>query len=664
MSDNNRESSERTRFLATTIHEIRTPIQTIIGTLELLSDTKLDKEQSEYLRQVKFSADVLLNLANDVLDLSKLQSGKFNIEIIPFNVAQTAEQVMDLICIEAHNRGLEIITDIDYALPLSIMGDPTRTQQIILNLVKNAVKFTKKGYVQLCVSCDTDNKHLLFEIKDSGIGIPEEKQDKIFSDYYQVDDSTTREYGGTGLGLSISRSLVKRLGGQIGVKANPSGGSVFWFTLPFVTYGDEPPLNTYTAHDKDVRILLVDDHILSLESLSKKLKTFGFKHIHAATSGQMALDMMRNAAAKKIPYELALIDMIMPGMDGWRLSAEINADHTINNTKLYLMVPEGQMGGDAKMKMLDWFNGYLYKPIKRNMLIEVLDQLTNNEPMDLEIVDIDTVEEIEPLEQAESDEKGYPFSVLVAEDHNINQKLMKTFLEQLDVSVYTADNGEEAVKRTLKHSDIQIIFMDIQMPIMTGIEASQKLRKDGYDGIIIACTANTDTDDFNRYLEAGMNDILVKPFKKKEVDTILRKWSTAVTLVIPQKYELPQNDSKESIFWDSEDLLDTVGSDIFLAEQLVNQYIEQTRVFLIKAKEALFQYNFQSLSRVAHSLKGSSASISATALYSSAAKIETTANNSKFDESREQLNEFSALFAKFISTAGDIITTWQGKNDK
>ncbi|HOE09449.1 MAG TPA: histidine kinase dimerization/phospho-acceptor domain-containing protein, partial [Treponemataceae bacterium] len=171
MSDNSRESSERTRFLATTIHEIRTPIQTIIGTLELLSETKLDKEQSEYLRQVKFSADVLLNLANDVLDLSKLQSGKFNIEIIPFNVAQTAEQVMDLICIEAHNRGLEIITDIDYSLPLTIMGDPTRTQQIILNLVKNAVKFTKKGYVQLCVSYNSPDSTLLFEIRDSGIGI-------------------------------------------------------------------------------------------------------------------------------------------------------------------------------------------------------------------------------------------------------------------------------------------------------------------------------------------------------------------------------------------------------------------------------------------------------------------------------------------------------------
>ena len=661
MSDNSRESSERTRFLATTIHEIRTPIQTIIGTLELLSETKLDKEQSEYLRQVKFSADVLLNLANDVLDLSKLQSGKFNIEIIPFNVAQTAEQVMDLICIEAHNRGLEIITDIDYSLPLNIMGDPTRTQQIILNLVKNAVKFTKKGYVQLCVSYNSPDSTLLFEIRDSGIGIPDEKQNKIFSDYYQVDDSTTREYGGTGLGLSICRSLVKRLGGEIGLKPNPSGGSVFWFTLPLVTDSEQSADKHYTAQDAETRILLVDDHILSLESLSKKLKTFGFKHIHAATSGQMALDMMRSAAEKNEPYKLVLIDMIMPGMDGWRLSAEINADHTINNAKLYLMVPEGQMGGDAKMKMLDWFNGYLYKPIKKAMLIEVLDQIKSDEPMDLEIVE--AVEEFVLLEEPDKDDEKpeYPFAVLVAEDHPINQKLLKTFLEQLNVSVFTADNGEEAVKQTAKHPEIQLIFMDIQMPVMTGIEASENIRKNGYEGIIIACTANTDTDDYDRYLKAGMNDILVKPFKKREVEIILNKWSSAVTLILPEELENTKYDTKGSIFWDSDDLLDTVGSDIFLAEQLINQYIEQTRVFLIKAKEALFQYNFQSLSRVAHSLKGSSASISAVALLLSARNMENAANNSRFDESREQLNDFSALFAKFVAAAGQTITGWQEK---
>lgn len=660
MSDNSRESSERTRFLATTIHEIRTPIQTIIGTLELLSETKLDKEQSEYLRQVKFSADVLLNLANDVLDLSKLQSGKFNIEIIPFNVAQTAEQVMDLICIEAHNRGLEIITDIDYSLPLNIMGDPTRTQQIILNLVKNAVKFTKKGYVQLCVSSTNADSTLLFEIRDSGIGIPGEKQNKIFTDYYQADDSTTREYGGTGLGLSICRSLVKRLGGEIGMKPNPSGGSIFWFTLPLVTASEQSADKHYTTQDADIRILLVDDHILSLESLSKKLKTFGFKHIHAATSGQMALDMMRSGAEKNEPYKLVLIDMIMPGMDGWRLSAEINADHTINNAKLYLMVPEGQMGGDAKMKMLDWFNGYLYKPIKKNMLIEVLDQMRSDEPMDLEIVE--AVEEFVLLEEEKEDVKPeYPFSVLVAEDHPINQKLLKTFLEQLNVSVFTADNGEEAVKQTVNHPEIQIIFMDIQMPVMTGIEASENIRNNGNEAIIIACTANTDTDDYDRYLKAGMNDILVKPFKKREVEIILNKWSSAVTLILPEELDNAKDDAKVSAFWDSEDLLDTVGSDIFLAEQLINQYIEQTRVFLIKAKEALFQYNFQSLSRVAHSLKGSSASISAAALLLSARDMENAANNSRFDESREQLNEFSALFAKFVAIAGETITEWQEK---
>lgn len=658
MSENRLTSVDRTRFLATTIHEIRTPIQTIIGTLDLLSETPLDKEQSEYLRQVKFSAEVLLNLANDILDLSKIQSGKFNIEIIPFNIFQTAEQVMDLICIEAHNRGLEIITDIDYSLPSEIMGDPTRTQQIILNLVKNAVKFTKDGYVELSVTFNEPDKIILFEIKDSGIGIPDEKQKQIFTDYYQVDASTTREYGGTGLGLSISRNLVEQLGGKIGMKPNPPGGSIFWFTLPANLAEGSKKISPQLP-EKEERILLVDDHVLSLQSLSKKLRSLGYINIQAATSGQMALDMLQEAAKKGKPYELALIDMIMPTMDGWRLSAEINADHTINNTKLYLMVPEGQMGGDAKMKMLDWFNGYLYKPIKRTMLIELLEELTIDEPMDLEIVEAELLDI--PTEITPSITEPSPkVCILVVEDHPINQKLLKTFLEKLDTLVLTASNGQEAVEQVLAHPEIQIIFMDIQMPIMTGIEASQQIRKNKYDGIIIACTANTDTDDFDDYHNAGMNDILIKPFKKKEVASIISKWSTAITLIIPQNVAPEENKTEaESVFWDSEDLLDTVESDIFLAQQLINQYIEQTKVFLINAKESLFQYNFQSLSKVAHSLRGSSAAISAMELALCAQKMEVSANTNKFDESRKQINEFSALFSRFINTSNDVIKDWQ-----
>lgn len=200
------------RFLANTIHEVRTPIQTIIGTLELLQQTNLDTEQTEYIRQIQFGADVLLSLANNILDFTKIQSGKIEIEKIPMDIIGITEQTVDLICIEAHNRGLEIVTDIDYTLPLFIKGEPVRIQQILLNFIKNAVKFTSKGYIRIRLSRHENGKKLLFEVEDSGIGVPEEKQRHLFKDFYQVHVSTTRKYGGSGLGLSICRSLVKLMG--------------------------------------------------------------------------------------------------------------------------------------------------------------------------------------------------------------------------------------------------------------------------------------------------------------------------------------------------------------------------------------------------------------------------------------------------------------------
>lgn len=535
------------QFLATTLHEIRTPIQTIIGTLELLGNTVLDKEQLEYVRQIQFSADVMLTLANDVLNYTKLQSGKFKLEKIPFNIQNLTERVVDLIAMEAHNRGLEIVTDIDYSMPRYIMGDPTRIQQILLNLIKNAVKFTDLGYVKVNLSLQKNTNMLLFEVEDSGIGIPDDNKDKIFNDYYQVDASITRKYGGTGLGLSICRILVKIIGGQIGVKDNPAGGSIFWFTIPYdiPTEEDLPSnlqINSINHIDKSKRILLVDDNNIALDSLYKKLKYLGFFDIQKATSGYEALKILKEASKNNNPIDLAFIDMVMPVMDGWRLSNFINNDKSINNTKLYLMVPEGQMGGDAKMKLLDWFNGYLYKPIKRIMLTSVLND-SDVDLLDLEVIEdssllennektIDT-EIIAPLNnhdvvQKESKKIQEGITCLVVEDHPINQKLIKTFLIDMGCNVFTADDGQIAVdilKESKKNGQtIDIVFMDIQMPNKSGNEASLEFRQLDYTGVIIACTANADKDESDEYLSCGMDDVLVKPFKKNQIQEMLIKW--------------------------------------------------------------------------------------------------------------------------------------------
>ena len=637
------------QFLANTIHEIRTPIQTIIGMLELLEQTNLDKEQSEYLRQMQFSADVLLSLANDILDFSKIQSGKFKIEKIPMNVINVAEQTVDLICIEAHLRGLEIVTDIDYGIEPIIKSDPTRIQQILLNLLKNAVKFTHSGYVRIRLSKCKDGERLLFAVQDSGIGVPAEKQKKLFRDFYQVNASTTRQYGGTGLGLSICKGLVDAMGGKIGMKTNPKGGSVFWFTIPFENVKNEENKKAAPLIPQDTSILLVDDSPLSLRSLYDKLHILTDCRIDAVSSGAQALQQMKKAAQKGNPYTIAFIDMLMPKMDGWRLAAQINNDKDINGTKLYLMVPEGQMGGEAKMKMLDWFNGYLYKPIKFRILKEILVQHFDT-PLDLEVIETDEPEAQEQMFCAAG------LTILAVEDHPVNQKLIQTFLTQFGAQVLTADNGEQAVQCIQEHPATDLIFMDIQMPVKNGMEATAQLRSLGYTGVIIACTANTDASDFNLYLNNGMDDILTKPFKRKNIQDMLKKWEKrlrsgrtaqdnrdAVTQTVQDK----MHDAATADFWNRDDFNDTVGNDRDLAHQLIRQYCEQTLSLIQKAHTSIQNKDFPELVHASHTLKGSSAALSLNEAAQTAKRMEEAAKQNDGKKAAEELHLFEALFERF-----------------
>ena len=663
-------------FFANAVHELRTPIQTIIGTLELFGDTELNEEQTEYIRQIKFSADILLSLVNDLLDFSKLRSGKFKIERIPVDPIEVTESTVDLISMEAHNRGLEIITDIDYNIPKSVWGDPTRIQQLLLNLVKNACKFTATGYICVKLSAIEDGKFLLFEVMDSGIGVPDDKKELIFKDFTQADASTSRKFGGTGLGLSICRNLVELLKGEIGIKDNPDGGSIFWFKLPLEICDETPERKVPEAVveiPKDIKILIVDDHKLARKSLKDKLASLGLTNVQSAVSGEEALSMLRSAAKEHSPFKIALIDMIMPVMDGWRVSAEINADRDINSTLLYLIVPEGKMGGEAKMKMLDWFNGYLYKPIKRHLLAKILNE-GRTDPLDLEIAKPEPQIAAEPQTPPAPEKPSFPCNVLVSDDHPINQKLLKTFLEQMDVTVYSASNGNEAVAQVNEHPEISLVFMDIQMPEKNGVEATEELRAGGYKGIIIACTANSDESDFVTYRNAGMNDTLIKPFKKQNVRDTMDKWYPVINSdsEIAELEALPDDELEElepipedkpdtllTSIWDVNDMLDTVSNSYTLAEQLIEQYISQTRTSLITAKKALYMANFTVLSRIAHTLKGSSAALSAGALQAAAVKMENAAKEKNLQKTGEYINEFSAALTKFSFLADEQISLWK-----
>lgn len=634
-------------FIANAVHEIRTPVQTVIGTLDLLSDTRLNKEQIEYVRQIRYGADVLLALVNDILDFSKLKSHKLLIENIPYNVKTLTENVAHLIGIEAYNKEIEVVTDIDYSnIPDTVSGDPTRIQQILLNLLKNAVKFTNCGYIHLELT--PQNKNLLFQVTDSGIGVSEDKMNSLFKSYYQGDSSFTRKYGGSGLGLAICKLLVKKMNGSIGVKKNPYGGSIFWFTVPLKTEISEnslPPAAYVPPVPATTKILIVDDSNLVRKSLAHQLNSIGLQNIQTSSNGEDAFLKMQYAEQLGNPFEIVFIDMIMPVVEGWHLASKIKNSPLLEKTKLYMLVPEGQMGREAKMKLLDWFAGYLYKPIRREKLDALLID-TNGEIPSAKMLDV--IEENKNLDKKNELIKG--IKILVAEDHPVNREILVQFLKKFGATIFQAENGMQALNLISKNPEIQMIFMDIQMPVLNGTEATRILRQKKYTGIIIACTANNDSSTFEKYKDIGINDILVKPFKREKVLELLDKWNIIIGL--SKATEIFTTEQKKTIandeLWDIQDFEDTIGSDWDLGNQIILDYIDQTGEFLISGKKFIETRNFGELHRVSHTLKGSSAAISANKLANIAAKMNQAAIEKKSDEALLKLLEFEENFNLFL----------------
>lgn len=634
-------------FIANAVHEIRTPVQTVIGTLDLLSDTRLNKEQIEYVRQIRYGADVLLALVNDILDFSKLKSHKLLIENIPYNVKTLTENVAHIIGIEAYNKEIEVVTDIDYSdIPDTVSGDPTRIQQILLNLLKNAVKFTNCGYIHLELT--RQNEDLLFQVTDSGIGVSEDKMDSLFKSYYQGDSSFTRKYGGSGLGLAICKLLVKKMNGSIGVKKNPYGGSIFWFTVPLKTEISENsliPASYVPPVPATTKILIVDDSNLVRKSLAHQLNSIGLQNIQTSSNGEEAFLKMQYAEQLGNPFEIVFIDMIMPVVEGWHLASKIKNSPLLEKTKLYMLVPEGQMGREAKMKLLDWFAGYLYKPIRREKLDALLID-TNGEIPSAKMLDV--IDENKNLDKKNELIKG--IKILVAEDHHVNREILVKFLKKFGATIFQAENGMQALNLISKNPEIQIIFMDIQMPVLNGTEATRILRQKKYTGIIIACTANNDSSTFEKYKDIGINDILVKPFKREKVLELLDKWNIIIGL--SKATEISTTEQKKTIandeLWDIQDFEDTIGSDWDLGNQIILDYIDQTGEFLISGKKFIETRNFGELHRVSHTLKGSSAAISANKLANIAAKMNQAAIEKKSDEALLKLLEFEENFNLFL----------------
>ncbi len=526
----------KSEFLANMSHEIRTPMNGVIGMLDLLCDTKLKLEQKDYALAAQQSADSLLILINDILDLSKIEAGKLEIEYIDFNLGDTIESLSDVLGIKSFKKGVEFAYLIENNIPLSLIGDPGRLRQILNNLCSNAVKFSIGGNVFLKISTRLESKksiELLFEIKDTGIGIPKQKIATLFDSFTQVDASTTREFGGTGLGLAISKQLAELMDGTIGVKSQVSKGSTFWFTALFKKQKTQQSKGDLPNDIQNTKILVVDDNESNHEIFRSYCKAWDCRY-HGAKNGTKALDMLKKAATNS-PFEIVLIDMHMPEMSGETLCKNIKADKTIKDTKLVIMPSTAKRGDSIKYRQIG-FAGLLTKPIKKEKLFDCIRSVKSFEKTDLDAQDkMFTSYSIEETRQSKITDL-HPIGshtpaltqankILLVEDNKMNRKVASKMLIKLGYEITCANNGKEAVDAYTK-MDFDIILMDIQMPVMDGEEACKvirSLKKDITAPVpIIALTANAMKGDKERFLKAGMDDYIAKPIKKNDLTRLFR----------------------------------------------------------------------------------------------------------------------------------------------